>query len=235
MSIYYTNSNNREIYAHSLNAAVINGVTGGIIPGPPGVPGPTGPTGSTGSTGPSSSNNPVNLIPNSSSSYSNLGGNGFLLSSPKMTQTGVTNTLLSDGTTGFVLGIYSVTGITGAFYQDGGLLHIEIIDAIGARTSLHCTGRANALWDLSNNAVITGSSSTYSSINTITNSGLATINLSTVATQSMPTASGNIVHFRAAVVTDAGAGPKGTAPYTVNYQNTINTSNMESISLITFP
>lgn len=46
MSIYYTNTNNREIFAHSITANVINGttgVTGGLIPGPIGPTGPTGP------------------------------------------------------------------------------------------------------------------------------------------------------------------------------------------------
>lgn len=44
MSIYYTNTNNREIFCHSITANVINGVTGSPAP----VPGPTGATGPTG-------------------------------------------------------------------------------------------------------------------------------------------------------------------------------------------
>src|ERR1700687_934256 len=46
MSIYYTNTNNREIFAHSITATVINGttgVTGGLIPSPIGPTAPTGP------------------------------------------------------------------------------------------------------------------------------------------------------------------------------------------------
>lgn len=125
MSIYYTNTNNREIFAHSITATVINGVTGSPIPGPPGPTGPTGPN-------PITNTNPWFYAP-TVLGYTGINNVPWTLGGPIISGSIAGTTGFSDGMTGINFPTYSVplgiTGITGA-YSAFGQIELYIIDGL---------------------------------------------------------------------------------------------------------
>lgn len=100
MSIYYTNSNNREIFCHSINATVINGSTG---PSP--FPG---------------GNNPLYLEP-TNNSYTGINTFPFFLGSPVLGGTG--------GNPNFDAPLFTVTYNTNQMLSFKAIANVQIVDS----------------------------------------------------------------------------------------------------------
>jgi hypothetical protein len=219
-NLYFSNTNNREIFCHSINASVINGETGPFLPGP------------TGPVGPAPSMNPAYFSP-CSNSFTILENDAYILASCEYGATGVGTTGLSDGNTGFAINFASATLNPNTSFFGNGTMEVKITDAGGTTIlvpvnnfSIAALMGATGPLKASQADVIQGTSESLSTTS-------ATVDV--FFDLEYPIISNNSVQFGSFVETNNGIDLGTTGPYNYTVKSILEFPNINSGSTLTFP
>jgi hypothetical protein len=218
-------TNNREVWAHSMHT---NDMTVVNVNGSPYTPG-----GATGPTGPNplSNTNPWYYVPAGPSGFTGINNEPYTLASPPRTFT-VGDTGLTDGSTGFDVGTYTVTLDNNTMWYCMPDYQIKVIDVNG--NMLACGVKTSDIAVYNGITPIEFAEQLQHESNASNlGANIASPDLSS-SIYPLSTAN-NKVSYGFSIQTNSGFGQGVTGPYQCTVRGLFNVPSIDSINSIDFP